>query len=318
MSRVFEDKPATREQTPCLIGIVGPSGTGKTWSGLRLATGMQRVSGGDIGVIDTEGRRALHYSESFKFRHIAFGAPFGSLDYLDAIKHFVSKGVKTIIVDSFSHEHEGPGGLLEQHAAETTRLSKQWNQPEFKTQLSAWAKPKADRRRMINEILQLNMNLILCFRAKEKLRIVPGKDPVNRGYIAITAEEIIFELLMSYLLLPGAVGRPAWKSEYEDERAIMKMPEQFRDLFKDGPQLSEDIGQALAQWSAGAKPISKKDKLLQHFAGFGVSEAQLVAHLGHAVEDMTDEERAVLGPITKAIKAGTTTWEAATTKDASK
>jgi hypothetical protein len=126
----------------------------------------------------------------------------------------------------------------------------------------------------------------------------------------------LYEFLLNFLLLPGANGKPSWESEYEDERALMKIPAQFKDLLPKGTQLSEDIGQALAQWSAGAKPLSKKDKLLQHFAGFGVSEAQLVAHLGHAVEDMTDEERAVLGPITKAIKAGATDWATATAKAA--
>jgi ABC-type dipeptide/oligopeptide/nickel transport system ATPase subunit len=316
MTRSFEDKPAVREQTPCIVGIVGPSGTGKTFSALRLATGMQRVSGGDIGMIDTEGRRGLHYATNFKFRHLAFTAPFGSLDYLDAVKHFVSKGVKTMVMDSGSHEHEGPGGLLEQHAAETARLAKQFNKPEYAVQMMAWSKPKADRRRMINEILQLNVNLIICFRAKEKLKVVPGKEPINRGYVAITAEEWLFEFVMSFLLLPGANGCPSWESQYEDERATMKIPVQFKDLFPKGTQLSEDLGETIARWSAGTPPPSKKDKIASHFAGFGVSEAQLVAHLGHAVEDMTDEERAVLGPITKAIKAGTTDWATATAKPA--
>ena len=40
---------------------------------------------GDIHVIDTEARRALHYASYFKFRHTPFDAPFGSLDYLAAM-----------------------------------------------------------------------------------------------------------------------------------------------------------------------------------------------------------------------------------------
>ena len=77
MGRTFEDREAVREQVPLLVGLMGPSGGGKTFSALRLATGFQRVSGGDIFVIDTEARRALHYADRFKFRHIAFPAPFG-------------------------------------------------------------------------------------------------------------------------------------------------------------------------------------------------------------------------------------------------
>src|SRR5215471_11003043 len=117
MTRTFDAQPGKRERTPILTGIMGPSGSGKTVSALRLATGIQRVTGGDIFVIDTEARRALHYADRFRFRHVTFEAPFGPLDYLAAIEHCVQRGAKIIITDSASHEHEGPGGVLEQHDA---------------------------------------------------------------------------------------------------------------------------------------------------------------------------------------------------------
>ena len=59
-ARIFTDAPATREHVPLLIGLMGPSGVGKTYSALRLATGIQTVTGGDIFVIDTETNRAKH------------------------------------------------------------------------------------------------------------------------------------------------------------------------------------------------------------------------------------------------------------------
>ena len=110
--RTFIDEPGNRNGgTPILIGLVGPSGSGKTYSALRLATGIQSVVGGDIFVIDTEARRSLHYADKFNFRFLQFDPPFGPLDYLAAIRHCVSKGAKTIVVDSMSHEHEGKGGV---------------------------------------------------------------------------------------------------------------------------------------------------------------------------------------------------------------
>src|SRR5678815_3652835 len=138
MARTFEDVEAKRGEVPLLAGLVGPSGTGKTFSALRLATGIQRVSGGEIYVIDTEARRSLHYAEQFKFRHVQFDAPFGPLDYLSAITYCVGKGAGTIIVDSMSHEHEGPGGVLESHEAELTRLAgNDWDKRK-KWTFSAW------------------------------------------------------------------------------------------------------------------------------------------------------------------------------------
>ena len=91
MTRSFDDRVATRERVPVLVGLMGPSGSGKTFSALRLAAGMQTISGGEVFVIDTEARRATHYADRFRFRHIDFGAPFGPLDYLDAIEHCVRK-----------------------------------------------------------------------------------------------------------------------------------------------------------------------------------------------------------------------------------
>lgn len=263
--RVFEDKPATRERVPLMIGLMGPSGGGKTFSALRLATGIQRVMPGDIYVIDTEARRALHYApkkgaapvhgETFAFKHVPFGAPFSPLDYLAAIEHCASKGASTIIVDSMSHEHEGPGGLLEMHEAECERLMKAWKvTSRDAVQMSAWSAPKSDRRRMINTIMQLPCNFIFCFRAKEKVRM-PKKGEADReikalGFMPIAGEEFVFEMGVCGLLLPGANGFPSWGSDFMGEKMMIKSPGQFRELLK-GKQLSEDIGEQLAKWASG-------------------------------------------------------------------
>lgn len=255
MTRTFEDKVAVRERVPLLVGLVGPSGGGKTYSALRLAKGFQRVSGGDIHFIDTEARRGLHYADRFQFRHVVFGAPFGSLDYLAAIEHCVSKGAKTIIVDSASHEHEGPGGMLEVHQAETKRLAAAWKVSENSAQMSAWAKPKADRRRMINSVLQFDCNFIFCFRAKDKLKIKKGEDPKQMGFMPIAGEEFVFEMMINALLLPGANGVPSWLDLEPGEKRMTKIPEQFRDYLleasKAGRPLDEDAGEFIAKWAAG-------------------------------------------------------------------
>jgi hypothetical protein len=247
MARTFDDRPATREATPLLVGLVGPSGSGKTFSALRLATGIQRVVGGDIYFIDTEARRGLHYAERFTFRHLPFGAPFSPLDYLEAITHCVKKGATTIVIDSMSHEHDGPGGVLEMHQAEHERMGGREG-----TKMLAWSKPKAARRRLINSILQLPCNFIFCFRAKEKLKIEKGKDPEKLGFMPIGGDEFVYEMTLKCLLLPGANGVPSWRSDFFGEKAMIKLPEQFRQTFAADPQLTEDIGESLARWSAGA------------------------------------------------------------------
>lgn len=268
MTRTFDDCEAKRSAVPLMVGLVGPSGGGKTFSALRLATGIQRVTGGDIYFVDTEARRALHYAEYFKFRHVIFEAPFGPLDYLAAIEHCVKKGAKIVVVDSMSHEHEGPGGVLEMHAAETKRLAKQWGTSEDKAQMSAWGPAKADRRRMINSILQMPISSIYCFRAKEKMDLT-GPKPKKKGFMAIAGEEFTFEMTVNCLLLPRADGVPAWSSDEVGEQLTMKLPRQFAELFGDGVQLSEDIGESMAKWAAGGA-VSRFGQLI---AEIGIASA---------------------------------------------
>lgn len=269
MARVFEDKPATREPVPLLVGLAGPSGGGKTFSALRIATGMQRVTGGEIFVIDTEARRSLHYAERFKFRHVPFTAPFGPLDYLAAIEHCARQGARNIVVDSASHEHEGRGGVLEMHDAEARRLAAEWKVSLDTAKMSAWNKPKAERRRFIDGVLHTpNCNFIFCFRAKPKLKIVKGEKPEPRGFMPIAGEEFVFEMMINCLLYPNAGGVPTWQSEEEGERMMIKLPEQFRGLLLNhrGP-LDEEIGTRLAEWAAGteAPPRMTLDQLLNAY-----------------------------------------------------
>lgn len=254
-SRVFEANDAIREQVPLLVGLMGPSGGGKTFSALRLATGIQRVTGGDIYGVDTEARRMLHYADRFRFKHVPFGAPFGSVDYLEVLRFCVAKGAKTIVVDSMSHEHEGPGGLIDLHEQELDRLAgSDWSKRE-KMNMLAWSAPKAARRKLINGILQLPANFIFCFRAKQSAK--PGKNAegksvvIPQGFVPIAGEEFVFEQTLCALLLPGASGVPTWDSDLPGERMMTKLPLQFRDLFARSRALDEDTGEKMAVWARG-------------------------------------------------------------------
>lgn len=242
-SRTFTDSPAVRSAVPLVVGLVGPSGSGKTKSALRLAAGMQRVTGGDVGGIDTEADRMLHYADEHKFRHLPFGAPFNPLSYLAAIEHFYKKGVRTMIIDSGSHMHEGPGGMLETHAQEMGG--------DFKRSMIAWQKPKAELRQFLNAVLQLKCNLIFCWRAKEKLKLQQGKEPIPLGFMPVADDQVFYEMTVSALLLPGCRGVPQWQPAEMGEKAIIKLPGQFEALFKERRPLDEATGEALAKWAAG-------------------------------------------------------------------
>lgn len=251
-SRTFEAKPAKRERTPIIMALVSPSGAGKTKSALRIGDGFARVQPGLTVVIDTEAKRALHHSDVHKFHHIDFAPPFGPADYIEAFKEALRHNPTTVIVDSMSHEWEGPGGVLEMHDAELDRMAgNDWKKRERCT-MAAWIKPKAEHNRLKQFMLQQRVNWIICFRSKEKIKPVKGGEPLDLGWQALGAEDLIYECLLKCLLFPGADGKPSWSSDKIGERALMKLPGWFRDLFEKPRQLDEDIGEQLARWAAGS------------------------------------------------------------------
>jgi len=292
VARNFEIKEGVRESVPVLVGLMGPSGGGKTVSALRLATGMQEITGGDIYGIDTEARRMLHHADAFKFKHLQFDAPFGSLDYLAALRQVVKQGAKVVIVDSMSHEHEGPGGMIDFQDKELDRLAGNDYAKRERVKMLAWQKPKAARRELINGLLQLNANFIFCFRAKNTVKPVKinGKiEIVPQGFMPIAGEEFVFEMTVNCLLLPAAKGIPTWQTENVGERMMIKPARQFDNLFAEAKPLDEATGRALAEWARGgtAAPVHQPAGAADEIP----SAKEYLARWKATIEAATDAEK---------------------------
>src|SRR5262252_654278 len=165
--RKLEFRHAVRTRVPLLVGLVGPSSSGKTKSALRLASGMRSVFGGKIWGVDTEGRRMAHYADEFDFEHAEFNPPFSSLDYLGMLQTLgaANSGEGVIIIDSASHEHEGEGGMLEMQEQEITRIAgPDANYAKREAcKFAAWVKPKQQRTALITWLERCNLCVIFCF-----------------------------------------------------------------------------------------------------------------------------------------------------------
>jgi hypothetical protein len=183
---------------------------------------------------------------------VPFAPTFSPLDYIASIEQCARARARIVIVDSMSHEHDGAGGVLEWHEQEVERLMKAWKCTGDKANIPAWNRPKSARRKLINAVLQMQCNFVFCFRAKDKVKI--GKGEVTQlGFMPIAGEEFVYELTAKSLLLPGAEGVPTLQSDQPGERMMIKLPEQFRDIFtgKRGQPLDEDVGEQMARWAAG-------------------------------------------------------------------
>lgn len=268
-ARVFQDVPAVRSWSPLIIGITGAQSAGKTYSALRLATGIQRVIGGEIYFGDTEAGRGLHYSEYFKFRHIPFEPPHGPADYEGLIDHVAKKvgnGRGVCLLDSMSHEHDGDGGVLEQiEEFLDEKCGDDWGKRQSMN-FVAQVRPKRARKHLNRRIVALGRNLvfILCYRAEEKIKPRKkgdargdGKERSNEpellGWQPITTSKLPFDMTVRFLLTPGCDGVPLLLPPNPAERLLVKNPRQFRDWFVEGEQLSEEMGERMARWAAGEK-----------------------------------------------------------------
>jgi AAA domain len=248
----FQFRPAKRENVPLLIGIAGGTGSGKTMSALRLATGLV-AAGEQFAVIDTENRRALHYADAFKFDHTELGPPFRPERYLEAIEA-AAKSYRVIVVDSFSHEYAGDGGLLDWHEDELDRIAGSDLKKREAAAFSAWVRPKMEHKKLVTRLLQLNAHLIVCLRAEEKIEIVRGKggkiEVVPKrtlaghvGWIPVAEKSFAYELTLSLVLTPDEPGIPK----------PIKLQEQHKPFLPLDQPISEETGRRLAEWAQGSE-----------------------------------------------------------------
>jgi hypothetical protein len=252
----FQFREARRENVPLLIGIAGPSGAGKTMSALLLAKGLS--GGKPFAFVDTESGRALHYADDFDFLHTELDAPFSPERYGQAIQAAAAINPPVIVVDSFSHEHVGEGGVLDMHEAELKRMAGDDYKRREAMKFAAWVRPKAAHKRLIQDLLRLRTHLIVCLRAEEKVDIVKkrdeqsGRDKIevvpkrtlagHVGWIPVCGKELPYELALSLVVTPDHPGVPK----------PIKLPEQFKPFVPLDRPLDENVGRQLAAWAAGS------------------------------------------------------------------
>jgi hypothetical protein len=187
----FQIKPATRVGINPLIVAYSESGCGKTYSALLLARGMAGPSG-KIVVADSESGRASLYADVLPGGFETFGidAPFSPARYVEAIDAIEASGAAVGIIDSGSHEHEGPGGVLDMAMENEHRSGR--------AGLHNWKTPKFEHAKYVQRLLRIKIPIIICLRAKYKTR--QGKDEkgktciIKDDYVSpIAAEDFIFE-----------------------------------------------------------------------------------------------------------------------------
>jgi len=266
------------------IGLSGGSGTGKTFTALRLARGIAEgitgKKGSPIGYVDTENKRALHYKAAFpEMMHFDFTAiddsgevvGFPPQRWIDVIDAAEAAKLPVLIIDSFSHAWEGVGGVLDNQAQVLDRLVQQatarangrYEVDPAKFGQLAWAEVKPLYRRLIDRIVRAKCHIIICTRAKpvmqkgfgnkaENARVTKTRrkdvpwDPASDG-------DLMFEMAAMVILDPSAPGCPVHQ---------IKVADQFKGIMDPRQPMSEATGHAIAEWSKNQGGAQKQKEMM--------------------------------------------------------
>lgn len=258
------------------IGLSGGSGTGKTYTALRMARGIAEVvsgtKGAPIGYVDTENRRALHYKTVFpEMRHFDFKAVdeagkvigFGPERWIEVIDAAEAAKLPVLILDSFSHAWEGVGGVLDLHATTLDRLTGGNDALADKRSQLAWAEVKPRYRRLIDRIVRASTNIIICTRAKPVMQTGFGNNAKNARKTKTRREnvpwdpasdgDLMFEMTTMVILDPSAKGCPVHQ---------IKVADQFMALLDPRRPMDEATGRAMAEWAKGQGQAQEQKRIL--------------------------------------------------------
>lgn len=154
----FAFAPARKTDTHMKIALFGSSGSGKTYSGLLLASTL--AQGKKIAVIDTEDNSAALYTKLAKFDTLILRPPYSPERYTKAIKMAEEAGYGVLLIDSATHLWTGSGGMLEM--VDQVNMTARDKRAGWK-----YATPKYEA--FLEAIKNAQMHVICTVRTKTKL-----------------------------------------------------------------------------------------------------------------------------------------------------
>lgn len=243
----FQVKKAKREKIYVKIALMAPSGGGKTYGSLRLATGMaeeiKSATGKDARILfaNTEQKRGYYYANEFDYDIVDIDAPHNPEKYVELVEFAVSEGYDILIIDSSSHEWEGKGGCLElqQQAGGTYQ---------------AWGKVTPRHNKFIEAIADSQIHIIATMRGKDQYEVSKddrGKTSVQKlGVGAKQRDGFEYEFTCTFLIDQKTNCAEVQKDNthiFEHEGATL---------------LTENHGKKIMQWAnsgEGYTPVVRKE-----------------------------------------------------------
>jgi len=233
----MEIRKAHRKQAKIKLALQAPSGGGKTYSALLLASGM--TGWPKIAVIDTENHSADLYAHLGDYNVLLLSKPFNPERYISAIETCEQAGMEVIIIDSITHEWEGSGGILDLHG----------NMPG--NSFTNWSKMTPRHNAFVQKILESPCHIISTIRTKTDyvLSEKNGKMvPEKVGLKGITRDGMDYEFTIVFDL---------------DLKHNASASKDRTGLFMDRPEaiITQEHGRRILQWCN--KGTSLEEVILQ-------------------------------------------------------
>lgn len=146
-SRLTQARPAVRTALKGRMMLSGPPGSGKTRSGLIIATEL--AQGGPILGIDTEKESMATYADDFVFEHLRWLPPYNPRELAETIND-AADNYAVIDVDSLSHFWRAEGGTLDIAGGKFT----------------GWKDARPAQEELIEALLSVPAHVIVAVRSK--------------------------------------------------------------------------------------------------------------------------------------------------------
>ncbi len=237
---------STRKNIKIKIGLTGISGSGKTYSALRLARGLIGHEG-KIAVLDTENGSASLYSDLTDFDVCEIGENRHYKVFEKSIMEAIDNNYDCIIIDSASHIWEGV--LSEKEKLDQCGGNSFIN----------WGKAGKQWNSIINLILQSNVHMICCFRSKADYIIEENSKgkmiPRKIGLAPIARDGIDYEFSIIFDI----------NRNHEASVSKNRTPLFQEELFP----ITEKVGEEINEWLKTGKAFMTFDKIIKMVEDYG-------------------------------------------------
>ena len=273
-------KKATKSQSKLRAAIFGASGSGKTYTSLKIAKGFQNVIQSQIAVIDTERGSASKYADKFDFDVLELEKK-NITNYIDAIKEAQKAQYKILVIDSLSHAWQE---LLEEidHIAQTKFKGNTW---------SAWSQGTPKQRSLIDAILNFDGHIIASMRAKTEWETNENKKLIRVGTSPEQGKGIEYEFDFLIEITTDHIATIIKDRSGKFQDKIIKNPDEsfgseLIEWLNEGSYIPpKEIPKPIEQPQPQAKPKSNAD---QTITKFNQSFTDAIASMnGQRLVDMT-------------------------------